>query len=946
MTNTKKSPKKVKETYTSKEFTDFFDWLDGEFMKPNRKLQIGLAKTMLEKAYEAYFRKNVKKYLTLHMMDSAVFKKFKMGSKRNMMEQLIVNMMSIWEDKLYKGPNGILRHFQNFASLKEEQYDNLKNYFMSPNGDPEYVMVDILGLLDDKVSSNAPLPESSSPETPEVFNPNEGPSGIRKQNKKPTTERPPEKKGSIARQIGKNAAIAAGGAFLMGAHQHKSLFGLAAGAALFTKGVIQYSKEQRAAKEKEEDKDQNKRSEQSSPEGAEEGQQEGQESVLQDIKRDQETTKTSPKKPSLWARFKESVANRLKRSSESPVAKTSQTETILKKNRENEKMLDLLKKIEKNTRKEVTKKEDGFLSKILAAIMMIVPAILTMGGKLLMMLGKLFGIKALTNFGGRMIDRATRIRETRNAGRTPSGDAPGVRRTPRGPTVEPSIPGGDAPGVRRTPRGPTVEPSIPGGDAPGVRRTPRGPTVEPSIPGGAGEVPTKVDPKTGQPVEPKPTGKGSWLKKIGRVGGGLFGAALGIAGGWALDKATEHYEEEANKSGATEEEKRVANNKAATTDIASSALSGAGLGASVGMFLGPVGAAVGGAVGGAIGAGIGVVSNYNRINLSSKTASDLKKPAATSGSSIASAIIPKENETGDDLNTIESVVESGKGYIVVKTWGGKTIRKTGTVAWRNNNPGNIRYNGANSWAAKHGAVGGDKGGFAVFPSLAIGKKAQEDLFFGPTYQKLTLSEAVHKWAPPNENNTKVYQKVMINAVGADKKMSEYSSEEREALMATMRNHEGFNVSLRNGRIQDLGGDDKKSMSTPTPIGGNQESVSPSASKNSGGSQGEPEKNVSPLGEFDTGRSDAVAPTPVAASSSSLTTPSVSGTPTVAPSPMKNPQAIVPTVSSKTAPTQNNTIVNAPTTNVNQSNDKYVGAGDPRSGDSTLQRMFDRKLSVA
>lgn len=49
--------------------------------------------------------------------------------------------------------------------------------------------------------------------------------------------------------------------------------------------------------------------------------------------------------------------------------------------------------------------------------------------------------------------------------------------------------------------------------------------------------------------------------------------------------------------------------------------------------------------------------------------------------------------------------------------GSTTVRTGGTVAWRNNNPGNIKY-GRNAKAA--GAIGKHDKGFAIFPSYEAG----------------------------------------------------------------------------------------------------------------------------------------------------------------------------------------------------------------------------------
>ena len=86
-----------------------------------------------------------------------------------------------------------------------------------------------------------------------------------------------------------------------------------------------------------------------------------------------------------------------------------------------------------------------------------------------------------------------------------------------------------------------------------------------------------------------------------RIGRGLAGGAGGLVGGLALDYASEKL----NESGYEK--------LGAGADIASSALTGAGLGATFGAFFGGVGAVPGAAIGGAIGAGVGVFNNYKTL---------------------------------------------------------------------------------------------------------------------------------------------------------------------------------------------------------------------------------------------------------------------------------------------------------------------------------------------
>jgi hypothetical protein len=124
----------------------------------------------------------------------------------------------------------------------------------------------------------------------------------------------------------------------------------------------------------------------------------------------------------------------------------------------------------------------------------------------------------------------------------------------------------------------------------------------------------------------------------------------------------------------------------------------------------------------------------------------------------------------------------------VKNADGSLTEQKGTRAARNNNAGNMEYGEA---AKALGATGSD-GRFAVFPDKATGDKAKEKMFFeGKNYKDKTLSEATARWAPSSENDTQKYTDVLTKAGGGEnKKMSEYTPEQRKSIMSAMEKHEG------------------------------------------------------------------------------------------------------------------------------------------------------------
>jgi len=105
-----------------------------------------------------------------------------------------------------------------------------------------------------------------------------------------------------------------------------------------------------------------------------------------------------------------------------------------------------------------------------------------------------------------------------------------------------------------------------------------------------------------------------------------------------------------------------------------------------------------------------------------------------------------------DPGKIIKVLGAGKGWIHVQTEDGSEWKRSdGTKAWKNNNPGNIRYG---EYARKYGAIGQDDSGMSVFPTVEHGRKAHYDLVFTPIrgYDKLSLIKAIQKYAPDYDGN--------------------------------------------------------------------------------------------------------------------------------------------------------------------------------------------------
>lgn len=116
-------------------------------------------------------------------------------------------------------------------------------------------------------------------------------------------------------------------------------------------------------------------------------------------------------------------------------------------------------------------------------------------------------------------------------------------------------------------------------------------------------------------------------------------------------------------------------------------------------------------------------------------------------------------------------------------------REGGSISWRNNNPGNLRFKN------QKGAIG-TAGGFAVFESLEAGENARKKQVFDIDGSKrnLTIAQMVTKYAPKSDNNdTAKYIDVVAKAAGVspDTKLTSLNEQQQNAVMVAMKKHEGF-----------------------------------------------------------------------------------------------------------------------------------------------------------
>jgi len=121
--------------------------------------------------------------------------------------------------------------------------------------------------------------------------------------------------------------------------------------------------------------------------------------------------------------------------------------------------------------------------------------------------------------------------------------------------------------------------------------------------------------------------------------------------------------------------------------------------------------------------------------------------------------------------------------------GSYLTKENGTVAWRNNNEGNLRPGALSS-----SRIGVDKKNFAVFATPEDGHNAKKYLLFSSSsYKDLSLKDAIKKYAPASDNNnpTNYANFIMKNGKVDNKTMGKYTSDEQTRIMSAMKIQEGY-----------------------------------------------------------------------------------------------------------------------------------------------------------
>lgn len=117
-------------------------------------------------------------------------------------------------------------------------------------------------------------------------------------------------------------------------------------------------------------------------------------------------------------------------------------------------------------------------------------------------------------------------------------------------------------------------------------------------------------------------------------------------------------------------------------------------------------------------------------------------------------------------HVIQAIAHNKYDVVYTRANGKRFKRSGGTRAWRNNNPGCLRYS---DFTKQLGAVG-RAGGFAVFPDEETGERAIATLLRSDAYRNLTMAQAIYKYAPPHENNTRNYNARLRKMTGLSSSM--------------------------------------------------------------------------------------------------------------------------------------------------------------------------------
>lgn len=137
-----------------------------------------------------------------------------------------------------------------------------------------------------------------------------------------------------------------------------------------------------------------------------------------------------------------------------------------------------------------------------------------------------------------------------------------------------------------------------------------------------------------------------------------------------------------------------------------------------------------------------------------------------------------------------SYSEKAKTVEFLTDSGDRLLRSGGTIAWRFNNPGNLRPGKKYTLHIGEGQTA--SGPFLIFPTPEAGRKEKKGLLLRK-YGAHTISDMLYVYAPPHENDTEGYIQYVCERTGFKRTQTieRLSDEDLAKLMAAMEDREGY-----------------------------------------------------------------------------------------------------------------------------------------------------------
>lgn len=154
-----------------------------------------------------------------------------------------------------------------------------------------------------------------------------------------------------------------------------------------------------------------------------------------------------------------------------------------------------------------------------------------------------------------------------------------------------------------------------------------------------------------------------------------------------------------------------------------------------------------------------------------------------------------------DLNIVK-IISYGRGWIIVQMSNGRKFRRSsGTIAWRYNNPGNLKFG---PFARSKGSIGAGDGGHSVFPNVEIGKNAMKELLFSSErgYDVMSINNALKKYAPVSDGNDPNSYSIYVEkqtGINRHRILKSLNNREQDLVLNAMIRMEGW----KEGKIEEV-----------------------------------------------------------------------------------------------------------------------------------------------